>query len=218
MENYKMKSRGMNNMKNNKIVLIVITLLLIVALAACGNNNAKTIKKIPLTSQNVQKVFNNQYNVEHINLDSNNVTATFVSKNKVSRKDAANLIKDIQAKINENFTITNSNDITLDNNDYTQIGVTDNNNKITIGAEPSIYIKTKEYTHNYSMSSKFNLLKPAGDVTITAKDSEDGNLTSKIKLKNDDVLTKLGSQTLTYTVTDSDGNTTTSNLDLEITK
>ena len=78
----------------------------------------------------MQKVFDNQYNVEHINLDSNNVTATFVSKNNIIRKDAANLIKDIQA----------------------------------------------------------------------------------------DVLTKLGNQTLTYTVTNSDGNTTTSNLDLEITK
>lgn len=53
---------------------------------------------------------------------------------------------------------------------------------------------------------------------ITAKDREDGDLTSKIKLKNNDSLTKIGTQTLTYTVTDSDGNIVTSDLDIEITK
>lgn len=204
-------------MKSSKTILIGIILSLIMILSACGNNNIITTKKIPLTSENVLKVFNNQYNVEHINLETGNVTATFVTKSNTNRKDSVQLIKDIQTKINENFTVTNSNSITLDNYDYKLLGATDNK-KIVVGYDPDISIKTQEYNHKYSMSSKFNLLNPTSDVKITAKDREDGDLTSKIKLKNNESLTKIGTQTLTYIVTDSDGNTVTSDLDIEITK
>ena len=69
------------------------------------------------------------------------------------------------------------------------------------------------------MATKFNLLNPSEHVKVTAKDVEDGDITNKIKLKNSDVLTKIGEQKLNYEVTDSDGNTITNNdLKLQITK
>ena len=59
----------------------------------------------------------------------------------------------------------------------------------------------------YSMSTKFNLFNPIKGATVTATDDEDGDITNKVKLKNSEVLTKLGKQTLIYEVIDSDGNT-----------
>ena len=175
-------------------------------------------QKLALTNKNIQKVFSNQYIVENINIHHSNVTATFVTKENTNRKESPKLIEDIQAKMHENFIVDDLNNIKLDNFDYVLLGAI-HNKKLIIGYVPNIYIKTNDYFHMYSKATKFNLLNPTGDMKIIATDLEDGDLTNKIKLKNSDVLTKLGTQTLTYTVTDSDGNTITNNdIKIEITK
>lgn len=218
---YKNKLRGMNAMKIRKIILIAIPLLLLIMFTSCGNSDMTTninTQKLALTNKNIQKVFSNQYIVENINIYHSNVTATFVTKGNTNRKESPKLIEDIQAKMHENFIVNNLNRITLDNFDYILLG-TFRNEKLIIGYVPDIYIKTNDYFHKYSKATKFNLLNPTGDMKIIATDLEDGDLTNKIILKNSDVLTKLGTQTLTYAVTDSDGNTITNNdIKIEITK
>lgn len=219
MKNYKTKSRGMSKMLK-KTILIASCLLIATMVGGCTNSTSKTNKaeKLALTKANVQKVFKGQYNVENINLEWGSIDATFVTKNNVDRKETSKLIKNIQAKIKLNFTVKGSNSITVDNYDYKLLGHTDNKNAIVIGYIPYIYIETNYSVHKHSMETKFNLLNPTSDVKITAKDHEDGDLTSKIKLKNTDVLNKIGTQTITYEVTDSDGNTNTKDLNIEVTK
>lgn len=209
----------MRKNKINKFILIIASVLIIFSVAWFVNSKSSNNKdeKLELSNENIQKVFSEQYNVDPIDLEWGNISATFTTKKNVDRKEATKLIKDIELKIQKNFTVVDSNSIKLKNIDNVLLGQTDNK-RISIGYSPDIYIETKEYVHKYSIATKFNLLNPSSDVEITAKDSEDGNLTNKIKLKNNGILTKIGKQTLTYEVTDSDGNIKTTDLDIEITK
>ena len=209
----------MRKNKISKLILIIASVLIFLSVAGCVNFESSNNKaeKLELTNENIQKIFNEQYKVGPIDLEWGNIGATFTTKKNVDRKEATELIEDIELKIQKNFTVVDSNSIKLKNFDNILLGQTDNK-RISIGYSPDIYIETKEYVHKYSIATKFNLLNPSSDVKITAKDSEDGNLTNKIKLKNIDVLTKIGKQTLNYEVTDSDGNIKNTDLDIEIIK
>lgn len=205
--------------KTNKLILIIAAVLIVFNIVGCSRSESSSNKteKLVLTKENIQKAFSDQYIVDPIDLEWGNISATFTTKKNVNRKEATNLIKEIELKIQKNFTVVNSNSIKLKNIDNVLLGQTENKG-ISIGYLPDIYIETKEYVHKYSISTKFNLLNPSSDVKITAKDSEDGDLTNKIKLKNIDVSTKIGKQTLNYEVIDSDGNIKNTDLDIEITK
>jgi len=206
-------------MKINKLILIIAAFLILFSIAWCSRSESSNNKteKLTLTKENIQKVFSEQYNVNFIDLEWGNVSATFTTKENVNRKEAIVLIKDIELKIHKNFTVVDPNSIKLKNVDNVLLGQIENK-KISVGYSPDIYIGTKEYIHRYSIETKFNLLNPSSDVKITSKDPEDGNLTNKIKLKNNDVLTKIGKQTLNYEVIDSDGNIKNTYLNIEITK
>lgn len=208
-------------MKKNKLILTIaaVSILILFSITGCSSSSSSNtkIEKLAVTKENVQKVFGEQYNLSDIDTDWGNVSATFTTKKNVNRKEATKLINDIESKAQKNFKVTNPSSIQLNNIDNVLIGRSENG-KIFIGDSPSISIETQEYVHTYSMKTKFNLLNPTSDVKITATDPEDGNLTSKIKLKNPEVLTKIGEQTLTYNITDSDGNLDSKDLKIEITK
>ena len=205
--------------KTNKLIGIIAVVSLVFSITGCGSSTASNTKseKLAVTKENVQKVFSEQYNLSSIDVDWGNVSATFTTKKDVNRKEATKLIKDIELKAQKNFKVNDPSSIKLNNIDNVLLGHSEKN-KIVIGYLPDISIGTQEYVHKYSITTKFNLLNPTSDVKITADDAEDGNLTSKIKLKNPEVLTKIGDQTLTYEVTDSDGNTDSTDLKIEITK
>jgi len=205
--------------KTNKLIGIIAVVSLVFSITGCGSSTASNTKseKLAVTKENVQKVFSEQYNLSSIDVDWGNVSATFTTKKDVNRKEATKLIKDIELKAQKNFKVNDQSSIKLNNIDNVLLGHSEKN-KIVIGYLPDISIGTQEYVHKYSITTKFNLLNPTSDVKITADDAEDGNLTSKIKLKNPEVLTKIGDQTLTYEVTDSDGNTDSTDLKIEITK
>lgn len=201
-------------------------LLVAVMLAGC-KSSASSNGKLPLTKENIQKVFSNEYDVEVDGIEEptatgkQSVEVTFVTRKNVNRKDSSKLIKDIRKKLHENFDVGSNNNLQLNNSNNKLLGSTQSDNdKIEIGEIPVLSINQPIFVElpKYSMSTKFNLLKPVNEVTVTAKDEEDGDITNKIKLKNSEVLTKLGKQTLIYEVTDSDGNTRTNELDIEVTK
>ncbi|MBU3093548.1 hypothetical protein KPL35_15930 [Clostridium sp. CF011] len=209
----------MKKNKTNKLILIIAVVTILFSITGCSSSassNAKT-EKLALTKENVQKVFSDEYSLSSINLDWGNVRATFTTKKDVNRKEAIKLIKDIESKAQKNFKVTVPSSIELKNIDNVLIGHT-GDGKIFIGYSPDISIEKKYYVYKYSMANKFNLLNPVDDVKVTATDSEDGDVTSKIKLKNPEVLTKIGEQTLNYEVTDSDGNTDDNAFKVEITK
>lgn len=209
----------MRKIKTSKLIIVIATISLMFGITGCGSktvSNTKTVK-LTVTKENVQKVFGEQYNLSSIDVDWGNVSATFTTKKNVDRKEAIKLIKDIQLKSKNNFKATNPCDIKLNNIDNTLLGVSEDN-KIFMGYGPEVTIEKQYATYKYSMATKFNLLNPSGDVKVTATDSEDGDITSKIKLENSEVLKKIGDQTLTYEVTDSDGNTGSQDLNIEITK
>ena len=205
--------------KTNKLIGIIAVVSLVFSITGCGSSTASNTKseKLAVTKENVQKVFSEQYNLSSIDVDWGNVSATFTTKKDVNRKEATKLIKDIELKAQKNFKVNDPSSIKLNNIDNVLLGHSEKN-KIVIGYLPDISIGTQEYVHKYSITTKFNLLNPTSDVKITADDAEDGNLINKIKLKNPEVLTKIGDQTLTYEVTDSDGNTDSTDLKIEITK
>lgn len=208
-------------MKENKLILTMaaVSILILFNITGCSSSKVSTtkIEKLAVTKENVQKVFSEQYKLSSIDVDWGNVSATFTTKKDVNRNVARKLIKDIESKAQKNFKVTQPSSIKLNNINDVLLGHTENG-KIFIGETPSISIETQEYVHTYSMKTKFNLLNPTSDVKVTSTDSEDGDLTSKIKLKNPDVLTKIGEQTLTYNVTDSDGNIGSTDLKIEIIK
>lgn len=116
-----MKLRGMNKVKNKKIILITGFLLIVGILTGCGNTNTQVstkTQKLEFTLANVKEVFKDQYDVENLNVDENGTNETFVAKTNVNKEDAPELLKDIQAKIKENFILKVTNSITLLNNDY----------------------------------------------------------------------------------------------------
>ena len=209
----------MKKNKTNKLILIIAVVAILFSITGCSgsaSSNTKT-EKLALTKENVQKVFSDEYSLSSINLDWGNVRATFTTKKDVNRKEATKLIKDIESKAQKNFKVTVPSSIELKNIDNVLIGHT-GDGKIFIGYSPDISIEKKYYVYKYFMANKFNLLNPVDDVKVTATDSEDGDVTSKIKLKNPEVLTKIGEQTLNYEVTDSDGNTDDNAFKVEITK
>ena len=132
MKNYKMKLRGMNKVKNKKIILIASSLLVIGILAGCGNTTTQEsttstkTEKLAFTLANVQEFFKGQYYVENVSVDESGTNETFVTKTNVNEKEAPKLLKDIQAKIKENFILKVPNSITLLNDDY-KILDSDNN-------------------------------------------------------------------------------------------
>lgn len=210
-------------MKKNKLKLIMaaVSISILFSITGCSssassNTETKT-EKLELTEENVQKVFADEYTLSSINLEWGNVRATFTTKKNVDRKETTKLIKDIESKAQKNFKVSDPSTIELKNINNVFLGHTENG-KILIGYSPDIQIEKKYYTYSYSMSKKFNLLNPIDDVKVTATDSEDGDITSKIKLKNPDVLTKIGEQTLNYEVTDSDGNTDNNELKINVKK
>jgi hypothetical protein len=207
-------------------MLLITGFLLLIMLAGCRSSNNSN-GKLPLTKENVQKVFSEQYYVrvdaidEPTETDKGSVEITFGTKKNVNRKDSPKLIKDIRKELHENFDIGSDNHIELYNYNKKLLGSTQyDNDKIEIGEIPYINIEhlISMELPKYSMSTKFNLFNPIKGATVTATDDEDGDITNKVKLKNSEVLTKLGKQTLIYEVIDSDGNTRTSELDIEITK
>jgi len=208
-------------MEKNKSILTMAAVLISIlfSITGCSSSTASYTKteKLAVTKENVQKVFSEQYNLSSIDVDWGNVSATFTTKKDVNRKEARKLIKDIESKAQKNFKVTQPSSIKLNNIDNVLLGHT-GDGKIFIGYSPDISIGTQEYVHKYSITTKFNLLNPTRDVKITADDAEDGNLTSKIKLKNPEALTKIGEQTLNYEITDSDGNVDNTDLKIEITK
>lgn len=121
MRNYKMKLRGMNKVKNKKIILITGFLLIISILTGCGNTNTQVstkTQKLEFTLANVKEVFKDQYDVGNLNVDEDGTNETFIAKTNVNKDDAPKLLKDIQAKIKENFILKAPNSVTLLNNDY----------------------------------------------------------------------------------------------------
>lgn len=119
-----MKLRGMNKVKNKKIILIASSLLVIGIIAGCGNNTTQAnttgtkTEKLAFTLANVQEFFKGQYYVGNVSVDEYGTNETFVTKTNVNEKDAPKLLKDIQAKIKENFILKVPNSITLLNDDY----------------------------------------------------------------------------------------------------
>lgn len=207
-------------MKNSKIILIAIFLLIIAMLTACGS--IIPTKKLALTRANIQKVFVNTYGVEIYLLDSPNksISANFYPKTDIPKDKVKDALTQIKSTLHKNFDISNNNIIEIDIKEHTLIK--DNNGKIQIGDLPQINIQEPTFyiPQTYFMSTKFNILTlNRADMKITATDYEDGDLTNKIKLKNSNVLTKIGTQTLIYEVTDSNGNTVTNNdLTINVTK
>lgn len=206
------------------IVLMISSLLVVTMFAGCRSSDSA---KLPLTKENIEKVFSDQYyvGIEGINqgteIDKGSIQATFVTKKDVNRKDSPKLIKEIREKLHANFDIGSNNHIELYSYNKKLLGSTQaDNDKVVIGSVPYININhlLSMELPKYSMSTKFNLLNPVKGAKVTATDNEDGNITSKVKLKNSEILTKLGEQTLIYEVTDSDGNIVTNELDIEVTK
>lgn len=194
-------------MKKKNIILIATSLLLIIVLTACG-------EKLELTKTNIQKTFNNKYDVEVNSINSTNksISAIFNSKKDIQKDKANENLTQIKNTLQKKFDISNSNSIEIKLNKHTLIK--DSYGKIQIGENPKIIVKESlsPIRPVYSISNKFNLLNlDQYNIKVTATDYEDGNLTNKIKIKNNDVLTKLGTQTLIYEVTDSDGNNVINN-------
>ena len=209
----------MRKNKTNKLLIIIAVVSLVFSITGCSSSKTSNIKteKFAVTKENVQKVFGEQYNLSSIVVDWGTVSATFTSKKDINKKEVRKLIKDIESKAQKNFKVTQPSSIKFNNIDNVLLGHTENG-EIFIGYSPDISIEKKYYVYKYSMANKFNLLNPVDDVKVTATDSEDGDVTSKIKLKNPEVLTKIGEQTLNYEITDSDGNVDDIDFKLEITK
>lgn len=211
----------MRKNKSNKLLLIIAVVPLVFSITGCSSSassNTKT-EKLALTKENVQKVFANQYDVgiNTILAKHKSISGVFISKKDIPKNKSNEALKEIENTLHKNFDINNDNLIEISRNGHTIIK--DDSGKIQIGEAPLIEIQEPLDSHKYSMATKFNLLNPSENVQVTAKDDEDGDITSKIKLKNSDVLTKIGEQKLIYEVTDSDGNRETNNdLKLEITK
>ncbi|HEY5588577.1 MAG TPA: hypothetical protein VIK86_06445 [Candidatus Paceibacterota bacterium] len=209
-------------MKNRKTIVIAI-LLLIVMFAGCSKSTVSTngkSEKLVLTKENIQKVFSEEYDVTIKALDSKNesVDASFTTKEDITKDKAKEKLKEIEDTLQKKFGVINKKNcfIVIYSNEKTV--VSDYYGKIQMGEVPTIDIKNSYYNYSYSIANKFNLLNPFEDTQLTAKDKEDGDITSKIKLKNPEILTKIGQQTLIYEVTDSDDNIVTNNIKIEITK
>ncbi|MCB2309254.1 DUF5011 domain-containing protein [Clostridium estertheticum] len=212
-------------MKKNKLKLIMaaVSIAILFSITGCSksaSSNTKT-EKLALTKENVQKVFADEYDVgvDAIFDEHKSVSIVLNSKKDIPKDKKNETLKEVETTLHKNFDISNDNKIDISRNGLTIIKKY--SGKIQKGQAPLIEIPLPTLLElpQYSMSTKFNLLNPVEHVQVSAKDDEDGDITSKIKLKNPNVLTKTGNQTLIYEVTDSDGNTETNNdLKIEITK
>lgn len=205
-------------MKNRtkKLIWVIAAVSLLSNITGCSSSassNNKT-EKLPLTKENVQKVFNDKYNVEVYSILSSgkSMSGSFHAKADIPRSKAKNTLTEVENTLHKNFNISNDNSITIEVDGH--ILIKDESKKIQIGEIPEINKSNYMYDTDYSMSKKFNLLNPFEGVKLTAHDNEDGDITSKIKLKNPEVITKLGEHNLIYEITDSDGNI--ANIDLKI--
>ena len=202
-------------MKKNKLILTMtaVSILILFSITGCSSSasrNAKT-EKLPLTKENVQKVFSEQYNVRisEINNERKSINASFDTKANIPKNKSKETLKDIEDTLNTKFDVNNKHNISININVNDNILIDDTYGKIQIGEAPKIYVSTGYmYDTTYSISKKFNLLNPFDTIKLTANDREDGDITNKIKLKNEEVLTKIGQHKLIYVVVDSDGNIT----------
>jgi len=202
-------------MKKNKLILTMtaVSILILFSITGCSSSasrNAKT-EKLPLTKENVQKVFSEQYNVRisEINNERKSINASFVTKANIPKNKSKETLKDIEDTLNTKFDVNNKHNISININVNDNILIDDTYGKIQIGEAPKIYVSTGYmYDTTYFISKKFNLLNPFDTIKLTANDREDGDITNKIKLKNAEVLTKIGQHKLIYVVVDSDGNIT----------
>lgn len=205
-------------MKKNKLILTmaIVSILILFSITGCNSSvssNTKT-EKLPLTKENVQKVFSNKYEVGISEIDNGNKSLDVLFKAKISipKNKARGTLKEIEGTLNKTFNVNNKENMVIEVTVNNNILINDNYGKIQIGEVPVINIQmpTDFSDNTYSMSKKFNLLNPIENVKVSAKDKEDGDITSKIKLKNPEVLTKPSDFVkLIYEVTDSDGNTVT---------
>jgi len=202
-------------MKKNKLILTMtaVSILILFSITGCSSSasrNAKT-EKLPLTKENVQKVFSEQYNVRisEINNERKSINASFDTKANIPKNKSKETLKDIEDTLNTKFDVNNKHNISININVNDNILIDDTYGKIQIGEAPKIYVSTGYmYDTTYFISKKFNLLNPFDTIKLTANDREDGDITNKIKLKNAEVLTKIGQHKLIYVVVDSDGNIT----------
>jgi len=203
----------MRKIKTNKLLLIIAIVTLVFSITGCSSSasrNAKT-EKLPLTKGNVQKVFSNKYNVGISEIDNSNksIDVSFDAKSSIPKNKARETLKGIEDTLNKTFNVNNKESMVIDVTVNSNILIEDNYGKIQIGEAPKIYVSTGYmYDTSYSMSKKFDLLNPFDTIKVTANDKEDGGIINKIKLKNPEVLTKIGQHKLIYVVVDSDGNIT----------
>ncbi len=133
-------------------------------------------------------------------------------------------LKNVSATDAEDGNITNKLQVTENTVNKDKVGtykvtykVTDNNNQtttktikviVTENKKPVINASDTEITINHEVK-----------INVTATDAEDGDITSKIKIKENTVNNKvLGTYKIVYTVTDSYNQTTTKEIKVTITK
>jgi hypothetical protein len=215
----------MEKNKINKLPLIMaaVSISILFSITGCSSSSSSNTKteKLALTKENVKKVFSDEYDVgvDAIFDEHKSVSIVLNSKKDIPKNKENETLKEVENTLHKNFDISNDNKIDISRNGLTIIKKY--SGKIQKGEAPLIEIPLPTLLElpQYSMATKFNLLKPVEHVQVSAKDDEDGDITSKIKLKNPNVLTKIGNQTLIYEVTDSDGNIEiNNNLKIEITK
>lgn len=207
-------------MIKNKKILLIISFLIITMIVGCSNNSNATnkkVEKLPLSEANIKKVFKGKYSVVVHDSNSKSISADFRTSKDIPRSKAKETLKGVESTLHKNFNINTNNSIITIYSKASTLVI--QNGKIQIGEAPAINLSAPIlYDSNYSMSTTFNLLNPFLGIHLTATDTEDGDLTNKIKLQNPQVLTQVGEQTLIYEVTDSDGNTATETLKITVTK
>lgn len=198
-------------MKKNKLKLIMaaVSISILFSITGCSssasNNTETKSEKLALSKANVQKVFADKYEVGSYSSSSNSIQIDFNTITNIPKNKARETLKKVEDTLHKNFNIGDENVINIFNDQ--NILIRNVGGEIQIEEKPIINIESPiVYDSTYSMSTKFNLLNPFENVEITATDKEDGDLTSKIKLKNPEILTKIGVYQLNYEVTDSDGN------------
>jgi hypothetical protein len=208
------------------LLLIAVVSLIFTGCGSSASSNTK-IKKLELTEENVKKVFSDKYELLVVSIYGKNkgISGGFIPKEDIPKNKGKEKLEEIENTLQKNFNIGNENNIEILNdnkNGSHRITVIKKfHGKIQIGTIPFFGFNGTPHTEilKYSMSTKFNLLNPYKDITLIATDEEDGNITSKIKLKNPEVLSKIGVNSLIYEVMDSDNNTVTDNsLKIEVTK
>lgn len=218
----------MKNEKNNTSLILLVIGVVTLIFTGCGSSASSNtkIKKLELTEENVKKLFSDKYELIDVSIyGKNKISVYFIPKKDIPKDKGTEKLEEIENTLHKNFNIGNENTIQIINdnkNGRHRINVIKKFlGKIQIGTVPFFGFNGTQHTEimKYSMSTKFNLLNPYKNITLIATDEEDGDLTSKIKLKNPEILNKIGVNSLIYEVTDSDNNTVTDNcLKIEVTR